>query len=370
MKSKKPRATLKGHKGYVSDLVFSPDGKTLAGEVSRSNDTVNIQLWNVKTEMSRVDFTWQTQYVYAPTFSDDGKTFAAHNLNEIRVWDVQTGQLKTTIIGHDEMERSVQYLADGKTLVTRNYSQMFLHDVKTGKPLGKIRNNHYPRFSPDGKMYATIPYKEPIHLWNTETATLKMTLPETETEEYRSLAFSPDSRLLASYRDDDNEVLICDLLSGKIKHTITLQTEGPSKVIFLPNRKTLVTFSKSRTVQLWDLNTGELKDTLTKEAENIVYITPSPDGNILAGVDDDGTVRLWNTETRTLRSTLKFDDGFITQIKFSPDGKTLVSNGGLEGKFNPTVGCRNRNDSYNVGRRQQRSVVSTIFARWKYSRIS
>ncbi len=332
--TRKPQKTLTGQMGYVSSILFSPKGDTLVSlNQSRSDNRFRqIRFWDVEKAQPKAQSSWQTQYIYSTIFSDDGNTFAVHNRNEIRVWDVQTGRLKTTITGHDEMERSVQYLADGKTFVSRNYSQMFLHDVKTGKPLGKIRNDHYPRFSPDGKMYATIPYNKPIHLWYTETATLKMTLPETETDDYRSLAFSPDSRLLASYRDDDKEVLICDLLSGKIMHTITLQTEGPSNVIFLPNKKTLATLSKSRTVQLWNLNTRELKDTLIKDAENIVYITPSPDGNILAGVcDDDGTVRLWNTETSSLRSTLRFDDGFITQIKFSPDGKTLVSNGGQEG---------------------------------------
>ena len=330
--TRKPQKTLTGQSGYVSSILFSPKGDTLVSQSRIDNSTQQIWFWDVKKADPKAKSSWQTQSIYSGIFSDDGNTFAVDNRNEIKVWDVQTGQLKTTITGHDEMERSVQYLADRKTLVSRNYSQMFLHDVKTGKPLGKMRNDHYPRFSPDGKMYATTPYKGPIHLWNTETATLKMTLPETEAEEYRSLAFSPDSRLLASYRDDDKKVLICDLLSGKIKHTITLQTEGVSNVIFLPNRKTLATLSKSRTVQLWDLNTGELKDTLTKESENIVSITSSPDGNILAGVGDDGTVWLWNTETRTLRSTLKFDDGFIREIKFSPDGKTLVSNGGQEGK--------------------------------------
>ena len=328
--SRKPQTTLTDQIGYVHHILFSPKGDTLISlnQSSADHRFQQIWFWDVKKAQPKANFRWQTQSVYSTIFSDDDKTFAAHNYSEIKVWDVQTGQLKTTFTGHNEAGHSVKYFPDGKTLVSWTYNEVFLRDVKTGNPRVTIRESNYPTFSPNGKMYATKPYKQPIQLWNTETATLKMTLPETSTE-YMSMIFSSDNRMLASFRDG-GKVFICDLLSGKITHTITLQRGGAENVIFLPNRKTLATLSKSWTVQLWDLITGELKDTLTKETEKIVYITASPDGDILAGVGDDGSVRLWNTETGSLRSTLKFDDGFITEIKFSSDAKTLVSNGGQD----------------------------------------
>ena len=333
--TRKPQKTLTDDKmRNVSSILFSPKGDTLVSLNSFDSSerrTQQIKFWDVKRELPKANFSWQTQYIYSPIFSEDGKTFAAHNRDEIRVWDVQTEQLKTTIKGHNEMGREVQYFPDGKTLVSRMYSQIVLLDVKTGKQRGKIRRDSYHQFSPDGKMYVIKSYKQPIEVWNTETETLKMTLPETATEDYWNLTFSPDSQLLASFRDE-SKVIICDLHSETIMHTITLQSGDTKIVIFLPNRKTLATLSKSGTVQLWDLITGELKGTLTKETEKINSITLSPAGDILAGVDDDdGTVRLWNTETGSLRTTLKVDDGFISTIKFSPDGKTLVSNGGQEG---------------------------------------
>lgn len=329
--TRKPQTTLTDQMGRVSMTRFSPKGDILVSQSSTDYRFQQIWFWDVKKEQPKANFSWQTRSIYSPIFSDDGNTFAAHNGDQIKVWDVQTGQLKTIFTGHSEMGRSVQYLPDGKTLVSRTYSKVFLLDVKTGKPRITIRESNYPTFSSNGKMYATRPYKQPIQVWNTETATLKMTLPGTATEEYRYLTFSPDNRLLASYSEKDKKIFICDLLSRTITHTITLQTGGARNVIFLPNRKTLATLSTSWTVQLWDLITGELKDMLTKETEKITSMMLSPSGDILAGVGDDGRVPLWDTETGVLHSTLKFDDGFINEIKFSPDGKTLVNNGGQEG---------------------------------------
>ena len=44
MATGKERATLKGHKGDVISVVFSPDGKTLAS----GSDDKTIKLWGLK----------------------------------------------------------------------------------------------------------------------------------------------------------------------------------------------------------------------------------------------------------------------------------------------------------------------------------
>jgi WD40 repeat protein len=68
-----PRAVLIGHKDEVSDVVFSPDGKTLAS-VGNSDET--LRLWDTATGAERAVFSKKSQIGHV-AFSPDGKTLAA-----------------------------------------------------------------------------------------------------------------------------------------------------------------------------------------------------------------------------------------------------------------------------------------------------
>ncbi len=75
----------------VSSLSFSPDGKTIAGGsvFSRKKPFRAIRLWNVKTGQVKMTFIGHTEHIFQVLFSPDGKTLAtASDDGTILLWDV------------------------------------------------------------------------------------------------------------------------------------------------------------------------------------------------------------------------------------------------------------------------------------------
>jgi WD40 repeat protein len=88
------RAALKGHKGPVSCLAFSPDSKTLAtGEPGLAEREHHILLWEVATGKRKGQLSVDKySTVDGCAFSPDGKGLVVVGAGVTQLWDVKTGR--------------------------------------------------------------------------------------------------------------------------------------------------------------------------------------------------------------------------------------------------------------------------------------
>ena len=154
--------------------------------------------------------------------------------------------------------------------------------------------------------------------------TLKQTLSGHEREVY-SVAFSPDSRLLAS-GSADNTIKLWDVASGALKQTLKGHEGSVYSAAFSPDGRLLASGSEDRTIRLWDVASGALKQTLSGGHQGgVLSVAFSPDRGVVASGSYDNTIKLWDVLTAAEKQTLSGHQREVYSVAFSPDGRLLAS---------------------------------------------
>jgi hypothetical protein len=107
--------TLRGHRGIVQAVAFSPDGRWIA----TGSQDATARVWDLESGQRRVTCTGHMDDVTSVAFSRDGQKLATSSMDHTaRVWDLTSSQALFTLRGHTGAVQSVAFAPDGQRLVT------------------------------------------------------------------------------------------------------------------------------------------------------------------------------------------------------------------------------------------------------------
>ena len=168
-----------------------------------------------------------------------------------------------------------------------------------------------------------------IILWDTDEGKIAHEWVAHSYTSIETLAFSPDSRYLAS-GGDHGKVVIWDLFRNAAKVSeLKGHTSTVSGCAWSPDGRFIASASKDGTVRLWDAHTFQHVETLMRGSTEARCLVFSSNGRWLASGFSVGNVCIWRVVPATLRkfisnSQWQTEDG-QTAIAFDPEGMRLAT---------------------------------------------
>jgi WD40 repeat protein len=193
--------------------------------------------------------------------------------------------------------------------------------------------------SPDGKLLATAnPSSTDVQMWDTATGKPVATRPLAYLGLLgivNGIAFSPDGRFLAGAVNQ--QVRLLAPATGKLVRSLGtpgLTADQLSSIAFSPDSKLIATGDNSGYIRLWDTASGKSAGGPWRAGSGASTVVRdmafSPDGRLLASADDDGTVRLWDVATGKPADDMRATRGAPLGVAFSVDGKFLAAADGSD----------------------------------------
>lgn len=326
-------------------LQFSPNGRYLVGQITNEA----IQIWDVQTGESLHILRNVGCWNQGMKFSEDNELLIA-DCGDIRyTWLVESGLLvkKETqtpknepISGHYNLQigmKNVRLINSGSGEIVKTF------EIPGMAPSAA-------RFSPDGRTLAVWHYqyeiartgvyypgqelKTILQLWNifpTQPPTLRAELSTGTWHQdlmilgaFQGLAFSPDSRMLATASGDE-KTQVWDVSSGRLLYTLS----NGDKIYFSPDDKYLATLDND-SARVWSISSG--KPLVLWEISGFnrwsFAIAFAKDGKELVSVTDEYYKFFTLTDTGMTTPIRQINLPGIRGYKLavSPDGSRLAYN--------------------------------------------
>jgi len=244
------RIFLKGHRGEVISVRFSPDGMFV---VTTSEDHT-VKLWETTNGKERITFKGHEDTVWDVDFNPDGERILTQSRDRTaRIWDLKTGKQKASLKGHLSGLHSALFSPDGTRVVTTAAETAIkIWDASTGKLLknltGHTANPWQACFSPDGTLVLSAARDKTARIWDVETGKELFTLKGHSVGVY-SARFSPDGSRIVTTGGLDSK--IWETRTGRELLSLVGHRGGVNDAIFSQDGRLLITASEDGTVRIW-----------------------------------------------------------------------------------------------------------------------
>lgn len=307
----------RGHSAKISDIIFSPDGKSL---ISVSNDKT-IRIWNPSNGILKKTLRGQIGdgsegKIYCAALSPDGRYlvtggYFAYKGNKqygaIRLIDLKRNRIVAKLTGHTDVVFTIGFSKDGKYIVSGSGDKTVrVWDVNRKREVAKLRGHkksiYGVAFSPDGKRVVSGAYDSKVILWDWRNKSIISTGLE-HSKKVQCVAFSPNGKYFAS-GSYDKRVLLWDGETGDFIKQID-KYKGTVKVVtFSADSKKL--FASQSSENIYAIPSGEKLMTIDGHTYANKGAFYGRTGKYIAvGGSSSNNILVLNTETQKVLARIK-----------------------------------------------------------------
>ncbi|UDD63191.1 hypothetical protein AFCA_010464 [Aspergillus flavus] len=189
-----------------------------------------------------------------------------------------------------------------------------------------IKDVNAVAFSPDSRLIASASMSKQVKLWDSVTGLLLHTLDQVFYT--GGLTFSPNGAHVAcSSWDDtiqDDTVQLWDIDTGALYKSFPQPTSPVVNLTFSPDNKLLVLATSEDTIDICDLASERVIRTLEGHSDRVNALAISSDSKLIASGSNDNSVRIWKIDTGALLQTLEHS-GPIRSVGLSPNNELMAS---------------------------------------------
>jgi len=189
-------------------------------------------------------------------------------------------------------------------------------------------------FSPDARVLAVGSPQEKRNIVFIDAQTRKFLTPPLRGDlgGVAALAFSPNSKLLASTSGSNGLILLRSVPSGERLGAPLAEDERAAKdLAFSPSGSELASAGSDGNVILWNVANSQRVGAPMRASSLPIGVTAdsvafSPDGKLLASGTSSGQIILWSLPTRRrVAELITNHHSSVNDLAFNRDGKMLVS---------------------------------------------
>ena len=347
-------AVLRGHTDKVTKASFSPDSLSIAS----SSFDGTARIWESavgwpKAGLLALEGPGDTLFdkkLVAANFSPDGRFVVTSGVpwsagdKTARIWETGSGRIRDAIPGyarrigggHGIDGFRVVFSPAGKiALFDPENKGLRIYDVTKGSTSLDLQGQANPSaavaFSPDGTRLATVSGKS-ARVWNVATGLPVGEELNDHTGEIKSVAFSPDGRLIVTTAADAT-ARVWDISRSRTISILTDADEGMDFAVFPSGSKYILTVSngsanrENNTVRAWDWRTdpGKVLTEFKGNERDVFGVAINSDGRLIAAGSGDNTALVWNADTGALVARLAGHEDHVFSVDFSPDDRYLLT---------------------------------------------